>query len=125
MLKVDPSDPTPIYAQIERAIRAEIAAGRLAIGAKLPTVRQLAVNLHVNANTVAKVYARLERAGVLTAQRGVGTFIREPDETHAAKPSVPERERLLQQLTERLLADAHAVGITFDEIIDHLESHQT
>src|SRR6185369_14091387 len=63
MFTVDPSDPTPIYAQLDRSIRAAIAQGRLAVGDRLPTVRQLAVDLRVNANTVAKVYAELERSG--------------------------------------------------------------
>lgn len=122
MLSVDSADPTPIYAQLERAIRAEIAAERLSPGARLPTVRQLAVDLRINANTVAKVYSELERAGVLATQRGVGTFVRESTEPHAAKPSARERERALNQLTDRLLADAHASGVTIDEIIRHLES---
>jgi GntR family transcriptional regulator len=110
MLSVDSADPTPIYAQLERAIRAEIAAERLSPGARLPTVRQLAVDLRINANTV------------LATQRGVGTFVRESTEPHAAKPSARERERALNQLTDRLLADAHASGVTIDEIIRHLES---
>ena len=125
MFLVDPADPTPIYAQLERAIRAEIAAGRLGAGTRLPTVRQLAVALRINANTVAKVYSELERAGVLSTQRGVGTFVRESAEPHAAKGSARERERVLHQMTDRLLADAHASGLTIDEIIRHLESRRT
>ena len=66
---------TPLYAQLERGLRASIAAGRLRPGDQLPTVRQLAVDLRVNANTVARVYADLERAGVLETRRGVGSFI--------------------------------------------------
>ena len=77
MFAIDATDPTPLYAQLERAIRVAIATGRLRSGDKLPTVRQLAVDLRINANTVAKVYGELERAGVLETQRGVGTFIRE------------------------------------------------
>ena len=65
----------PLYAQLTRAIQFAIATGRLKIGDQLPTVRQLAVELRVNANTVAKVYAELERAGVLDTRRGVGTFV--------------------------------------------------
>ena len=72
---IDQADRTPVYAQLERGIRSAIATGRLAVGDQLPTVRQLAVDLRVNANTVAKVYAFLERAGVLETRRGVGTFI--------------------------------------------------
>ena len=76
MFRVSAADPTPLYAQLERAIRAAIATGRLRASDQLPTVRQLAVDLRINANTVAKVYAELERAGVLETRRGVGTFVR-------------------------------------------------
>ena len=76
MFAIDVNDPTPLYAQLERAIRVAMATGRLNVGDKLPTVRQLAVDLKINANTVAKVYGELERSGVLETRRGVGTFIR-------------------------------------------------
>ena len=72
-------DPTPLYAQLERAIRFAIATERLRIGQQLPTVRQLAVDLRINANTVAKVYAELERAGIVETRRGIGTFVRSKD----------------------------------------------
>ena len=84
VVTIDPRDPTPIYAQLERALRAAIATGRLAAGDQLPTVRQLAVDLRINANTVARVYAELERAGVLETRRGVGSFI---TATPRARPS--------------------------------------
>ena len=64
VVTIDARDKTPIYAQLERGLRAAIAAGRLSAGDQLPTVRQLAVELRINANTVARVYAELERAGV-------------------------------------------------------------
>ena len=57
MFAIDAFDPTPLYAQLERAIRVAIATGRLRPAERLPTVRQLAVDLRINANTVAKVYA--------------------------------------------------------------------
>ena len=75
VLSIDSRDATPIYAQIEQGLRAAIATGRLQTGDQLPTVRQLAVDLSVNANTVARVYAELERAGVLETRRGVGSFV--------------------------------------------------
>src|SRR5216117_1690401 len=75
VVSIDPRDPTPIYAQLERGLRAAIATGRLRVSDQLPTVRQLAVDLRVNANTVARVYAELERAGVIETRRGVGSFI--------------------------------------------------
>src|SRR5437764_13383432 len=74
-ISIDANDRTPIYAQLERGIRVAIATGRLRPGDQLPTVRQFAVDLRVNANTVAKVYVTLEREGVLVTRRGVGTFI--------------------------------------------------
>src|SRR4026209_2680761 len=78
VVSIDPSDRTPIYAQLERGFRAAIASGRLRPGDQLPTVRQLAVELRVNANTVARVYSELERAGVLETRRGAGSFISAP-----------------------------------------------
>ena len=124
MFTVDPSDPTPIYAQLERTIRAAIAAGQLGAGDQLPTVRQLAVDLRLNANPVAKVYAELERAGVVATQRGVGTFVRDPGGWPDAKPSARDRLRALQLLSDRLLADAYAIGLTIDEVIHHLEARR-
>src|SRR6476620_1731913 len=114
MFAIDPHDPTPIYAQLERSIRAAIAAGRLNVGDRLPTVRQLAVDLRINANTVAKVYAELERAGVLATQRGIGTFVRE-NPTSTAPTTRRDRERELRPLVDRLLADASAIGISLQE----------
>jgi GntR family transcriptional regulator len=117
MLAIDPTDPTPLYAQLERAIRGAIATGRLGLGARLPTVRQLAVDLKVNANTVAKVYGKLERAGVLETRRGVGTFVRA-----VGDGAVPRAERLRQLvvLTDRFLADAAALGFTAEEAVEQL-----
>ena len=116
MLFVDPNDPTPLYAQLDRGIRAAIAAGRLKVGDRLPTVRQLAIELKINANTVAKVYAELERAGVLATQRGIGTFVRE-NPTLIVSTTRRDRERDLRPLVERLLADASAIGISLPEIV--------
>lgn len=123
MFAVDPNDPTPIYAQLDRAIRAAIASGRLKTGDRLPTVRQLAVDLRVNANTVAKVYAELERAGVLATQRGVGTSVRDhPPPTTTTRR---DRDRDLRPLVDRLLADASALGIPLHEVIEYVKSLET
>jgi GntR family transcriptional regulator len=116
MFNIDPSDATPIYAQLERSIRMAIASGRLARGAQLPTVRQLAVDLKINANTVAKVYTELERAGVVETRRGVGTFI---IAAPAQAASRRDRERELRALEERFIVEASALGYTLDEIIEH------
>src|SRR5947208_2493273 len=121
MYRVDARSPTPLYAQLDRAIRAAIASGQIKQGDKLPTVRQLAVDLRINANTVAKVYAELERAGVLATQRGIGTFVRDTP-THASLTTRRDRERELRPLVDRLLADASAFGITLTEIVQYIET---
>jgi GntR family transcriptional regulator len=99
MFEVDSRSPTPIYAQLDRSIRAAIATGQLEAGAQLPTVRQLAVDLAVNANTVARVYAQLERDGILETRRGVGTFVRVSPSPEVA---LAQRERELRALIQRL-----------------------
>lgn len=111
---VDPRDRTPIYAQLERGLRAAIAAGRLREGDQLPTVRQLAVELRINANTVARVYSDLERAGVLETRRGVGSFVAVTPE-RARSPR--EHERRLRAFVTRVMADADAAGFGLDEVI--------
>jgi GntR family transcriptional regulator len=119
MFPIDPSDPTPLYAQLERAIRVSIATGRLRPGDKLPTVRQLAVDLRINANTVAKVYGELERAGVLETRRGVGTFVQDLGSRAA---SLPERERQLIVLADRFLAGAATLGFSAAEAIGFVKA---
>ena len=118
---VDSKSPTPIYAQLDRSIRAAIATGELEAGSQLPTVRQLAVDLAVNANTVARVYAQLERDGVLETRRGVGTFVRE-----AASPQVARthRERELRELMRRFISDAALLGFTLPELINQLRNEE-
>lgn len=121
IVSVDPRDRTPIYAQLERALRAAIATGRLSAGDQLPTVRQLAVELSVNANTVARVYAELERAGILETRRGVGTFVSAtPAQAHPPK----QHERRLRTFITRLLADASAAGFTLDDVLEGLQAHR-
>ena len=121
MVVLDSRDATPIYAQLERGLRAAIAAGRLRPGDQLPTVRQLAVELRVNANTVARVYSDLERAGVLETRRGVGSFVRATAEE--ARPR-REHEKRLRALATRMLADAAAAGFTREEIVAALVEHK-
>ena len=118
---IDARDPMPLYAQLERAIRFAIATGRLNVGDQLPTVRQLAVNLRINANTVAKVYAELERAGVVETRRGVGTFVRAPDsKTLTSRRRTAAQEQRLRVLSERFLAEANMLGFSPAEVVEHL-----
>ena len=121
LVTVDPQDRTPIYAQLDRALRAAIATGRLGVGDQLPTVRQLAVELSLNANTVARVYGELERAGILETRRGVGTFVTAtPAKAHPPK----QHERRLRAFVTRLLADASTAGFTLDDLIEALQAHR-
>ncbi len=118
---IDSSNPTPIYAQLDRAIRTAIATGELQQGAQLPTVRQLAVDLAVNANTVARVYAQLERDGILETRRGVGTFVRESPSPQASRA---HRERELGELIRRFIGDAALLGFTLPELITQLRNEE-
>src|SRR5436309_5413777 len=112
-LRLDAKDPLPIYAQLEREIRVGIATGNIKPGQQLPTVRQLAVELRVNANTVARVYLGLEREGVLQTKRGVGTFIAEQlPERHDS-----HRERRLKSIADKFLTEATSLGYAPRDVV--------
>src|SRR5229473_4194693 len=121
MFSVNTSHPMPLYAQLERTIRFAVAAGKLREGDQLPTVRQLAVDLRINANTVAKVYAELERLGVVETRRGVGTFVKA---RHFEAARDKDRERELRELEDHFLGKAEAHGFSADDLIDHLQSRR-
>ena len=121
IVQLDARDPTPIYAQLERGLRAAIATSRVRPGDQLPTVRQLAVDLRINANTVARVYAELERAGVIETRRGVGSFVT-ADATRAHPPR--EHDRRLRAFVTRMLADADAAGFTLDDVVGALSAQR-
>ena len=106
----------PVYRQLIDQVRAGIASGSLTAGDQLPTVRQLAVDLAINPNTVMRAYRELELGGLLETQQGTGTFIsnRKPEKKSA------ERERQLIQMTGEFAARAGAAGFTLDEVIDRL-----
>ena len=121
IVAIDPRDKTPIYAQLERGLRAGIAAGRLKAGDQLPTVRQLAVELKINANTVPRVYADLERGGVIETRRGVGSFVAATPEK--ARPA-REHDKRLRAFATRVLAEAGAAGFALDDLLAELDAHQ-
>ena len=121
MFHVDPSDPTPVEAQLVRTVRSAVGAGLLEPGDALPTVRQLAVELRVNANAVERAYAELARTGVVEVRPGVGIFVR------AASGDV-SREALYDELTaleDSFLREASALGFSLDEVIIHLDSRRS
>src|SRR6185369_15894390 len=113
LISIDFRDATPIYAQLDRALRAAIATGRLKVGDQLPTVRQLAVDLRVN--------AELERAGVLETRRGVGSFVAAtPEQAHPPN----EHHRRLRAFVTRVQADAARAGFTIDDVVAALGAHR-
>ena len=116
--KLDLSSGVPVYRQIIDQVTGGMAAGFLKPGDQLPTVRQLAVDLAVNPNTVVRAYRELEIRGILETQQGTGTFIgnQKPD---AAAPL--ERQRLLNQLASEFVAKAGAAGYTVPELIAQLQ----
>ena len=117
VLNIDSAHPTPLYHQLERAIRFAITTGKLAVGDQLPTVRQLAVDLRINANTVAKVYLELERAGVVETRRGVGTFVKA---RHFEATRDKDREREMLELEDHFLEKASHLGFSARKAADHL-----
>ncbi len=121
MFYINPTDPTPLYAQLARAIQFSITIGKLSIGDQLPTVRQLAVDLRINANTVAKVYAELERTGVVETRRGVGTFV---CARHFEAKQKRQHDSRLRDFADRVIADAGAIGLSLDDLIDQLQSRR-
>ena len=121
IVSIDPHDATPIYAQLERGLRAAMATSRLRPGDQLPTVRQLAVTLRINANTVARVYAELERTGVIETKRGVGSFVSaSPTEAHPPR----ERDRRLRAFVTRVLAEADAAGFGLDDVVAAMQAQR-
>jgi GntR family transcriptional regulator len=114
--KLDQKSGVPVYRQIMDQVMGGIAAGSLKPGHQLPTVRQLAVDLAINPNTVVRAYRELEIRDVLTTQQGTGTFITDKK----PKPDELERRRRVSQLARDLLARAGAEGITLQELLDYL-----
>ena len=118
LFQINESDPTPLYAQLERAIRLAIATGQLKPEMQLPTVRQMAVDLRINANTVAKVYLELERERIVETRRGVGTFVKTLPPLAVRRG---DRERQLRTLADRFLEEVASQGFTFEEWLSHLK----
>lgn len=114
--RLDLQSGVPVYRQIIDHVLAGIASGALQPGHQLPTVRQLAVDLAINPNTVVRAYRELEIRGVLDTHQGTGTFV----STQRVKRDEAERQRQLNQIAGELLARAGAAGFTGQEVLDRL-----
>ncbi len=117
---IDPKSGVPFYRQIIEQVKFALAGGGLEPGERLPTVRQLAVDLSINPNTVIRAYREMEIEGVLETQQGSGTFVgNQPPEIDAL-----ERRRMLDQILTDLLARASAYGLTLDEVLEGLRQRK-
>ena len=115
LFRLDPSSGVPFYRQIIDQVLLAVGDGRLRPGSQLPTVRQLAVDLSVNLNTVAKAYREMEIRGIVQTQQGTGTFI-------AAREGAKSRERrkALADLVDRFIANGEALGIPLEDLLEAL-----
>src|SRR6476660_5434008 len=111
----------PVYRQIIDQVLVAVASGACASGDQLPTVRQLAVDLSINPNTVVRAYRELEIRGILTTHQGTGTFIT------AAKvdPNDADRQRRLSQLVSEFVAHAGGAGFTLREVMERMAELQS
>ena len=116
--RLDSASGVPFYRQVIDQVLLAVADGRLSPGTQLPTVRQLAVDLSVNLNTVAKAYREMEIRGIVETQQGTGTFVADrPSSTGAA-----ERRKALERFVDELLARAGSSGFTVEEVADAVAS---
>ena len=111
--RLDPRSGVPLYRQLIDQVLGGIASGTLAAGTQLPTVRQVAVDLAINPNTVLRAYRELEIRGVLETQQGTGTFI----STREVRPDEVERRRQLRQLVGEFAARAGSAGFSVQDLI--------
>jgi GntR family transcriptional regulator len=103
----------PIYAQIVEQIQEKLIAGEIKAGDQLPTVRQMALQLDVNFNTVARAYRMLDEGGLISTQQGRGTYIMEiPSQDHKQKL----RNEVLEGMTRRYLMEADRLGFDPDGV---------
>jgi GntR family transcriptional regulator len=115
--RLDLHSGVPVYRQIIDQVRGGIAAGALSVGDQLPTVRQLAVDLSINPNTVVRAYRELELGGLLETHQGTGTFI----SAQKLRGGHEERARQLAQIAGDCVARAGAAGFTVEDVIAQLQ----
>ena len=113
---IDMHSGVPVYRQLIDQVRSGIASGSLTAGDQLPTVRQLAVDLAINPNTVMRAYRELELGGLLETHQGTGTFIA----NKKLEKNSAERERQLAQMAGEFAARTGAAGFTLEDLIDRL-----
>jgi len=116
-IAIDPSSGLPIYMQIVNQIKTGIAMGRLLPEEPLPSVRQLALDLSVNPNTVARAYLDLEYEGIIYKRQGAGTFV----SSQGVEMSKNERRKVLSELIEKALVEGVNLGLDEPELRETFE----
>jgi GntR family transcriptional regulator len=115
--RLDEHSGVPVYRQLIDQVQAAIASGALRVADQLPTVRQVAVDLAINPNTVSRAYREMEIRGLLDTQQGTGTFVAD----RKVEYSKDERERLLGQLIGEFVSRAGAAGFTLKQVVKALQ----
>jgi GntR family transcriptional regulator len=115
--KLDKKSPVPFYRQIVDMVLAGISSGAIEPGDRLPTIRDMAVTLEINPNTVVKAYSQLEMMGMLDMQQGTGAFARA--KTGAAVPAA-EKKRTIAALCSDFVGRAQLLNISTKELIERL-----
>src|SRR5947209_15625215 len=118
--RLDSQSGVPVYRQIIDQVLGGIASSSLAAGDQLPTVRQVAVDLAINPNTVVRAYRELEIRGVIETQQGMGTFVAHKK----IKQDEVERQRRLTQIVTDFVARAGAAGFTVGDLMEHLQAYE-
>lgn len=118
--RIDSKSGVPLYRQIIEQVKFAIARGDLRTGDQLPTVRQMAVDLSINLNTVIRAYKEMEIEGLLETHQGSGTFVTNE------RPLVDqlERQRMLDQILTEMLARASSYGLSLDEVLEGLKQRK-
>jgi GntR family transcriptional regulator len=119
-IHISTGDGVPIYLQIVNQITYLVSSGRLAAGEELPPIRVLAEQLVVNPNTVARAYRELETVGIVEKRRTAGTYISDQGSPLARR----ERMKILAERVDKLLAEAHQMDISFEEVVKLAERRQ-
>jgi GntR family transcriptional regulator len=119
-IHLDVKSGVPFYRQIIDQVKAAIATEAISPGDRLPTVRQLAVDLSVNPNTVSRAYTELELTGLVETQMGSGTFVG----NRTVERSDVEHRRLLDQLCQEFLSRASTHGFTLSDVLSNLEQRR-
>ena len=119
-IKLDVKSGVPFYRQVIDQVKAAIATESLSPGDRLPTVRQLAVDLSINPNTVSRAYTELELTGLVETQMGSGTFVG----NRPVEPDDVERRRILDQLCQEFLSRVSTHGFTLEDVLQNLDQRK-